>query len=875
MKRITLAAASLAIAVLFAVSTQVDAQSSNLRVYWTELNTDTVKRANPDGSSVETLLDSGLSNPYGIAVDQAGGKIYWTESSGSSVKTANLDGSSPTTLVTGLSSPYGIAVNPLGGKVYWVEIGSNTVKRANLDGSSVETLVSSGVSDPNGIAVNPLDGKIYWTELGSDTVKRANLDGSSVETLVSSGVSDPRDITVDPLGGKIYWTDDGGDTVKRANLDGSSQSILVNTSSMAFGIAVDPQGGKIYWVDNTSVNSANLDGSSPATLISGVSASRGIAIPTLFSVPRVIVTGVTETTVVLDWDDIEDATDYQYRYKTSEEVTWGTPVTVTESSALVSGLISGTAYNFQARSRENGNASDWSVVATATPSPRKLSISRWPARVGGLTVVSEGTDAVQLLWQHQVSAAEYEIGLWEAGQILPLSLIQGATSTIINPDPWTQIIESVGVNAGATYGKFDEEQPYIGIYADDPAKLIMLHHRRYSSDFLYYWNTDLGRWRVLRCKNPTNADDGCDYGTPSSTDVEVLLTISTSIFGWHTLEDGPPDWAGLYGTEANALESVENAGDRVIFLDALGFTRYAQLNSTTPSAILTGIPAGRHYLSVRGKNATGQDGDWAYLVIVGDPGTTPDPVEGQPIGISGIIYTDEVPNIEHYLLDETTLILHWQNIPGARHYDVRINGLVTRITSLSGSGQQVAYSLASLAGTNLEYQARAVIETGSLDVRVKNAEGTVIYVVPPNSTVFSRWSADRSLNVERQGRIRGPGAESLMADRGAPGETITGMIGDVLKVSTLVEEDADQDSLQVWTVPLGLLGSIFMGGLTGYGARRGGMDKAVVVAGGLVFFVCWAYLCPVYLRIDWMIIFAVLVLVIGAAIVVVLNDFFR
>ena len=254
---------------------------------------------------------------------------------------------------------------------------------------------------------------------------------------------------------------------------------------------------------------------------------------------------------------------------------------------------------------------------SATPSPRELSISRWPARVGGLTVVSEGAAAVQLLWQHQVNAAEYELGLWEAGQILALSLIQGATDTITNPAPWTQIIESVGVSGGATYGKFDEERPYVGIYSDDPAKLLMLQHRRYSGDILYYWNTEMGRWRVLRCKTPTNADNGCDYGTPASNDVETLLTISSSVFSWHILEDGPPDWAGLYRTEADALESVESAGDRVIFRDALGFTRYAQLLPTTPSAIVTGLPAGRQYLSVRGVTSDGRTSEWANLVTVG------------------------------------------------------------------------------------------------------------------------------------------------------------------------------------------------------------------------------------------------------------------
>ena len=894
--RITLA---LALVALFAV--QPDAGkpahaqgTSDIKLYIADRDDDNIRRSNLDGTSVETLI-TGLGNPIKVDVDISNGKVYWLEETAGDIKRANLDGTSVETVTTDApaSSTFGgyggFALDLTNDKIYWVGFGSNFIKRSNLDGSSVETLISSGLNGTTDIALDVANGKMYWTETNSLDIRRANLDGTSIETLVDNGGSGLTHLALDLHNSKMYWSAGANRNLRRANLNGSSPEVIVPASNApsisTAGIAVDGPNNKLYWVERGSssgrIKRANLDGSSVETVIgSGLDDPRDIVIPSKSNIPSVSVTGKTETTVILDWDDIEDATDYQYRYKTSEETNWGDPVTVTASTALVSGLISGTAYNFQARSRENGEESNWSAIVTATPSPRELSISRWPARVGGLTVVSEGTDAVQLLWQHQVNAAEYEIGLWEAGQILSLSLIQDATSTITTPDVWTQIIESVGVSGGATYGKFDEERSYVGIYADDPAKLLMLQHRRYSGDILYYWNTGLGRWRVLRCKTPTNADEGCDYGTPASNDVEALLTISSSVFSWHTMEDGPPDWAGLYRTEADALESVESAGDTVIFLDALGFTRYSRLNPTTPSAIVTGIPEGRQYLSVRGKNATGQNGDWAYLVTVGAPGTTPAPGAGQPVAISGIIYTDQVPNIEHYLIDDTTLNLTWQALPGARHYDVRWNAGTFRITALSGSAQQVALSLAKLQGKNVGYQVRAVISTGSLDVRVKDAEGTVIYVVPPNSTVFSRWSADRTVNVERvetkedSGRIKGPGTDELISDPEGPDDLVTDIIRAFLQLSSLVDED-DDFNVQVWTVPIGLLGSIFLGGLTGYGASRGGMDKAAIIAGGLVFFVCWAYLCPVYLKVSWQIVFSVIALIIGAGIVVALNEYLK
>ena len=479
-----------------------------------------------------------------------------------------------------------------------------------------------------------------------------------------------------------------------------------------------------------------------------------------------------------------------------------------------------------------------------------------PDRITELTVTGSTTTTADLSWRLDPDATEYEVGIWVTGLIAVLPL--GSASATVNiPEPFEAVPIIV---RGSSYQP--DDAGFLGFLSSNPST-FRLYDSSYNGNITiygdYHYNTSTNSFRQEVCVNNAN----CRIANRSQGRSWIDMP-----------NGGPANWEGVHSSEADALRNLTTIGQLVIFPNAVGALSLYKIVNLTATADVTGIPSGRHYFSVRGKNRL-LEGDWAYLVTVGTASADPTPVAGAPAALSGIIYTDEVPNIEHYLLDETTLILAWQNIPGARHYDVRINGEVTRIPALASSGQQVALSLASLEGQNLSYQVRAVIETGTLDVRVKDTFGELIYIVPPNFIVYSRWSADRSLNVERLGMIKGPGTESLMADRGAPGETVTGVIGDVLKVSTLVEEDVDQDSLQVWTVPLGLLGSIFMGGLTGYGARRGGLDKAAVVAGGLVFFVCWAYLCPVYLRIDWMIVFAVLVLVIGAAIVVVLQDFFR
>ena len=479
-------------------------------------------------------------------------------------------------------------------------------------------------------------------------------------------------------------------------------------------------------------------------------------------------------------------------------------------------------------------------------------LERFPNRIENLTLVSASGSSANISWDIQAEVDGYEVGLWSSGQLFDLPTA-GASATISVPDIFEKVptpFELPSRLTGDYLGSRNVDEDYLGVLTADPSidgtKFNLLEYGPY-----YYYNSRAGIWRTVFRPQGSQAR-------------------------WVDMPGGgPTGWLAVYATETDAISHITAMDQKVMFLDALSNLTFWNVQSVTATASITGIPSGLQYLSVRGVDSPDNKGEWAYLVTVGTAGTAPTAVAGAPVALSGLIYTDEVPNIEHYLQDETTLILGWQNIPGARHYDVRLNGKVTRIPALASSGQQVAVSLASLDGKNLSYQVRAVIETGTLDVRVKDVDDELIYIVPPNSIVYSRWSADRSVNVERLDMIKGPGTESLMTDPGPPSDTITDLIGDLLKLATVIDEDADAGDVQLWTVPLGLLGSIFLGGLTGYGAGRGRMDKAAIVAGGLVFFVCWAYLCPVYLKIPWQVIFAVIVVVMGAGIAIAINDYLR
>ena len=82
------------------------------KMYWTDVGTSKIQRANLDGSGLEDLVTTGVKLPVRIALDLARGKIYWTESSPADfmISRANLDGTGGEFLITGLTSPSGIAL---------------------------------------------------------------------------------------------------------------------------------------------------------------------------------------------------------------------------------------------------------------------------------------------------------------------------------------------------------------------------------------------------------------------------------------------------------------------------------------------------------------------------------------------------------------------------------------------------------------------------------------------------------------------------------------------------------------------------------------------------------------------------------------------
>ena len=275
------------------------------RIYWSNLNSNSISYANLDGSGAANLpIDPAtLDGPMGLAIDSAAGKIYWANfgfvvrDSGTTIGVANLDGSDAhiLPLPAGLvHAPHGLAINA--GKLYWTNhdpaSGQSWIGVANLDGSGAAFFNpgAGAVNDPRGLAID--QDKLYWANYGGNSISFANLGGGGGGSLNAGGatVQGPEGVAFDRAGRLFFSNFSSADRISYLRLDGSGGADL-DTSPLTpdhpHGVAIDPPAGRIYWAeyDGGRISYANLSGGGGTVLNTAGVTPNGPELPVLLEPP--------------------------------------------------------------------------------------------------------------------------------------------------------------------------------------------------------------------------------------------------------------------------------------------------------------------------------------------------------------------------------------------------------------------------------------------------------------------------------------------------------------------------------------------------------------------------------------------------------------
>jgi DNA-binding beta-propeller fold protein YncE len=225
-------------------------------IYWTNmgvpnLNDGTIERADLDGSNRKVIVAQGVTHtPKQIHLEKRSGKLYWCDREGMRVMRANLNGTSVETLVqTGEGEDdsrdatnwcVGITVDPKDRQIYWTQKGP--------DNAGLGCIFRAGIDIPK----------------GEDAASRTDI-----ETWFDE-LPEPIDLELDLESRLLYWTDRGnppaGNTVNRASIDaparnGYTPELLVSDLMEGIGIALDIPGNRMFFTDlGGSVYVARLDG---------------------------------------------------------------------------------------------------------------------------------------------------------------------------------------------------------------------------------------------------------------------------------------------------------------------------------------------------------------------------------------------------------------------------------------------------------------------------------------------------------------------------------------------------------------------------------------------------------------------------------------
>eukprot|EP00794_Sanderia_malayensis_P017393 gene17393-19134_t len=195
------------------LSYAIDYYYKDREIFIIDNGRDHLIKSKTDGSGLEVIIDSGLENPQGVAVDWAAKNVFIADAGRDLIEVCRFDGSHRFVVIhEGLNSPRGLVVYPSKGYLYWTDWGHKDpkIERSLMDGTQRTVLVNNtsltSIGWPNGLTIDFQRNQIYWTDAQANALFRMNLDGGDLLKLdIGRTVSHPYAISV--FGDFIYWTE--------------------------------------------------------------------------------------------------------------------------------------------------------------------------------------------------------------------------------------------------------------------------------------------------------------------------------------------------------------------------------------------------------------------------------------------------------------------------------------------------------------------------------------------------------------------------------------------------------------------------------------------------------------------------------------------
>ena len=217
-------------------------------VYVANNQANTVSVINTSSNLVVTTIPVG-TNPWGVAVNQAGSFVYITNQGSNNVSVISTSTNTVTATIPVGIAPSGIAFAPNGQTAYVAKSGSNSI---SVIKTSTKLIIATipVQTYPYGIAVTPNGGLVYVANFNSKSVSVISTATNKVVATISVGTG-PSFLAISPNGSTIYVPNNGSNTISVIRI---SDNTVVNTINVegAWGAAVSPDGQWLYSTDYTA-----------------------------------------------------------------------------------------------------------------------------------------------------------------------------------------------------------------------------------------------------------------------------------------------------------------------------------------------------------------------------------------------------------------------------------------------------------------------------------------------------------------------------------------------------------------------------------------------------------------------------------------------
>ncbi|XP_017777455.1 PREDICTED: low-density lipoprotein receptor-related protein 1 [Nicrophorus vespilloides] len=214
---------------------QIEYLASNNTLYWIDSQTNEIKRSGLTIGPSQTLIDTGIEHPSGLAVDWLAGLLFVGSPSG--ILVCNLDGELSSVLIDQVSI-VSLAADPKNGRLFWISLFENysEIETSAMDGSKREVLIYNMTMATKSLSYDHELDRLYY--VSDFEIFFLNLTSRESVKLVLNKSSIAAATVYKNL---IYYADDDDQSVRSAHkTTGANDTFLRNSTGVLALRIYDP-----------------------------------------------------------------------------------------------------------------------------------------------------------------------------------------------------------------------------------------------------------------------------------------------------------------------------------------------------------------------------------------------------------------------------------------------------------------------------------------------------------------------------------------------------------------------------------------------------------------------------------------------------------